>query len=303
MNMYGRFLFCIVLFLLTALFSVDQVVAQVRSQNDCVWFANVDPQLRPQVVQQRIEQFEKPPLTIFTDQDLFMALVHLQNYCCDDWQSSEAHCSQTMKVSRRRYPESPFIVDQLMFVGMKKLDWVRDDCNRLGIDCVTRSYEVDPVERRDTITEIAENTKWYPPSYIYENFRRTWIWSEDMNDIIDLNTPTMAKSYWAMCNDLATLRFVTWLQWWSIDALTTWWRSIEQLCLERIKLRFIQEENYVKSLQIEKWTQYFSDNLKAYLYDYYIDTRLAWLMSKYTALDSCFQTILRYVQKTSCCNL
>ena len=289
-------------FLFSPLMSND-VHAQIASSNDCVWFGNVDPLLRPSVVQQRIDLHNKDQLTIYTDQDLIMSVIHLQNHCCDSWQLSDESCNAINKVPNKWYPESPFIVDQLMFIWMKKLDWVYEDCRRLWIDCVTRVYEVDPVVRRDEITTIAESTRWYPPSYIFELFRKTWIWNVDFSDIVSLDSPTLAKAYWAMCNDLDTLRFVTWIQSWSVDVRATGWNSVMQLCLDRIRNRYIQEENYVKSLQIEKWTQYFTDNLKAYLYDYFIDTRLSWLMWKYTTLDSCFQTILRYIQKTSCCNI
>ena len=54
-------------------------------------------------------------------------------------------------------------MDQLVTIGMRKMDGVQKHCDELGIDCVRESGEVDPTVWREEITEIAESREGTPP--------------------------------------------------------------------------------------------------------------------------------------------
>lgn len=284
-----------VLILLMWMFGI--VFAQSWSNNDCNEFGNVKSNTYPKSVKDSIKEMKRDKLLIFTDKDMSVALNHLKLYCCD--KGNKSSCDTKQDTPRKRYPESPYIVDQLMYVGMKKLDGNQEHCDILGIDCQPEDYDVDPVEWRDTINEIAEDTKWYPPSMVYWKFEETW-WS--MDAIVDNDEPTLAKAYRALCNDLWSIRASVWSNQWVVEWKMLWGKTIEELCHERAQFRFRQEAQYVRLLQLEKWRKYFMDNLKSYLNTYFIDSRLVWLMWKYASLDSSFATVLRYVEKTTCCN-
>ena len=289
----------IIMILILCISMVGITSAQSSSNNDCNDFSNVDPSTYPTSVKEWIKGAKREDLTIFTDKDMFVALNHLKLYCCEQWDINEETCSSLQKPPERWFPESPYIVDQLMYVWMKKLDWNQEHCDILWIDCQPESYDVDPVEWRDEINEIANDVKWYPPSMIYGKFEETW-WSSEQ--IMNQGDETLAKSYRAMCNDLWSIRASVWSNQWLVDAPVSGWKSIELLCQTRAQYRFRQEAQYIRLLQLEKWRKYFMDNLTSYLSVYFLDSRLSWLMWKYAKLDSCFATVLRYIEKTTCCN-
>lgn len=274
--------------------------AQSTSSYDCGALAADDYLLYPTAVKRVIQTLDYDKLEVFTDKDLRTSLTHVQSYCCEIWQIAKEICEEkSLPLKEKIYTESPYLADHLMYVGMKKLDWNQEHCDVLWIDCQPESYDVDPVERRDDITEIAEDVQWYPPSIIHQKFIESrW----EARDLVGTTPYTLSKAYRAMCNDLSVIiqssaedGGVSWL-------LVGWWKSVEELCLERVSQRYVQESQYVRLLMLEKGRTYFIDNIASYVNNYFLDSRMQWLMWKYATLDGCFASVLRYVQKTSCCN-
>lgn len=273
--------------------------AQSSDQTDCNDLGWADPAVYPNTVVKSLVDQWKEELEIFTDQDMSVALSHLQQYCCSTNQLTEERCNQIKIPWKKYFPESPYIFDHLMYVWMKKMDWIQEHCDQIWISCETRKYAVSPVTWREEITTIWENTKWYPPSLILEKWR-LYRWQAD--SVLDPNKRTIYKAYNWMCNDIVNIRNSVGNNSWVSDLLVSWGKNISTLCEETINRRYWMESSYVRSLQLEKWTKYFVDNMKSYMKDYFIESRMSDLVTKYASMNSCFTMVLKYVQKTSCCN-
>ncbi|MDP2669476.1 MAG: hypothetical protein Q8O99_00225 [bacterium] len=111
-------------------------------------------------------------LKIFTDKDLKAALRFHQQYCCERRLSDEK-CEGKLD-GEKYYPESPYIFDHLITVGMRKFDGVEENCDILGIDCTTADNQKQLVERRKAVKELALDTDGSPPSQLLELFKKYW---------------------------------------------------------------------------------------------------------------------------------
>jgi len=118
------------------------VFAQSWNANDCNEFGSNSPPKYVDAVIEWIERMKRDELTVFTDQDMMIALNHLKFHCCESWDLSDDTCASIPEPERRWYPESPYIVDQLMYIWMKKLDGNQEHCDILWIDCQPRKYDV-----------------------------------------------------------------------------------------------------------------------------------------------------------------
>lgn len=274
------------------------VFAQDTWDTDCSFLWNVNPELYAQSVVKSIEDDEKPALKIFENKDMSVALSHMKQYCCSQKLLAEDSCSWVER-AHPYYPESPYIFDHLMYVWMKKMDGIQQDCDVLWMSCETREYDVDPVERRQFITEVAQNTKWFAPWYLLAKFKEArW----DETSYWDSEKPTMFKAFDRMCQDAVSIRYAVNVPQNVIKDWNQSGSSLAALCRQVTAERYTQEATYVRTLQIEKWTKFLVDNLKAYLNEYFINKRMADLVGKYAELDGCFSMVSRYVDKTAQCN-
>jgi hypothetical protein len=69
-----------------------------------------------------------------------------------------------------------------------------------------------------------------------------------------------------------------------------------------LRARYAVELQYVRTLMVEKWMQYLVNNMRSYMFEYFTENRMADLMDKYNKLYSCFVMVLRYAERTKCCN-
>lgn len=285
--------------------SPGAVEAQNQAPNDCANLVKVDPNTFPQAFENSREKRGERRLGVFTDKDMTVAVKHLQAHCCTSRIAWTESCENVDIPNKKIYTESPFLVDHLMYIGMKKFDGIQDDCDALWIDCQPRDLPVDPVAWRTEIREIGEDIKWYPPSMIQNKFSENWSVKENNDSwswspVTDGSTFPNAYNY--MCNDLQNITSIMADSDWTSWVASPSGQSIWDWCRTLIRQRIAREQNYIQSLMVEKWRKYMLDNVKSYVYKYFIDDRLASLMGKYTDLDACFRNVLKKIDKTSCCN-
>jgi hypothetical protein len=211
-----------------------------------------------------------------------------------------------------QFAVSPFIGDHLISIWFRKLDGVETHCKELWHDCVNRKEVPDLAqERREKITEIAEDREWYPPILIEKTFH-TYRWENDTNDQAiaaihkedRASVDTLRAQYLHICEEIAAFQKYLDPQTWSeteyIQATDGEW--FERHCKKIANQRYLDEAKYVRTLMVEKWVQYLVQNLEAYSLDYMIDNRFNDLSDKYANLEWCFSSVLSYSTNTACCN-
>lgn len=281
------------------LFLFPITYADTSYGNDCVVYANTDVKKYPGVVEKWLEEWDLPSLQFYTPQDLETVVRHHQMACCEDvLMEDRAICQQAqqeMGDCENCYPHSTYFFDHLVNVGMRKFDGIQEHCDSLHISCEMNASAVRTQEWRERITEIAEDVEGYPPSLLMEEFLEYWgdMSSEDIND-----PDKIANAYYGLCQEAANVRSVIW-----VNAVADSSSSdLYSRCRALVEERYMQEYQYVRTLMVEKWVQYFVQNTRDYLQDYFLKWRMDELVNKYARMDNCFTTVLRYATKTSCCS-
>jgi hypothetical protein len=247
---------------------------------------------------QRVIKDIKP--TFFKEQDLKTSLWFLQGYCCEEITKNES--CKAIKQQKKFYPESAILFDQLVYVGMMKLDGDQDTCDSLNIACYPKAKA-----RREKIRSIAESREWVPPSQIILEFSGAWWWAA--NDFLDVNNGLLSSAYTQMCAEAEAIytkigysqSTTASLQDKAADGkLVGVTRS--QRCRHLVQQRFQQEIFYIKSLQVEKGMKYYVDNINSYINTYFFQNRGMTLLDTIQEINSCFTPVLRLVQRTvNCC--
>ena len=302
--MRGYLLLTLLVSLLTVFLLPLRIDASWTSANDCslvVWNnkASVLPSKYASWNERTAstqEEAQERLQTLFTQKDFVRAWETLASYCCYDWnKTGKENCEDVKEIDKKYYPSSEFFADHLVSVWMRKLDGIEDHCDAYQIDCQPDSYKVDPVARRDEISEIAQDVQGTSSQLIAELYKRYW-W--ESADTIDRGETTLWWAYYRMCDEVL----------YAENFLTITWRedaskSINDNCLALIRSRYNREYLYVKSIVIKKWMDYIvNDNLRTYLREYFLDTRMSALVDKYIGMSSCFSTVLWMAQITTQCN-
>jgi len=276
-------------------------------QGECNAYLTYSPEKYVNVV---IKKF--PKLSVYTEQDLKTALRHIQQFCCYGWISlaSEKICKErNILESPRHYGYSPFMIDHLWNVGMRKLDGIEDHCKTLDISCIGEDGSRVALERRKKIEEIAEDIDGHPPSEIMELFIETWWDPKTLNEDKkkhrkDHRYEKLRNIYSRMCLESEDI-------WDYITSLAlangAFWHDnipwgVAKVCRDMVQERYLQEVNYVRTLMVEHGTQYVMNNLRDYQLKYFIQNRFSQLLQKYAQLEWCFVTVLKKTVPTACCN-
>lgn len=276
-------------------------------QGECNAYLTYSPEKYVEVV---IKKF--PDLSVFTQQDLKTALRHIQQFCCYGGASlaDESICKErNVLESPKYYGYSPFMIDHLWNIGMRKLDGIEDHCDTLDISCVGEDGSRVALERREKIQEIAKDIDWHPPSEIMELFIKMWWDATTLNEDKkkhkeDHKYEKLRNIYSHMCTESENI-------WDYISSLAVangdyghdnipWW--VAKVCRDMIQERYLQEVNYVRTVMVEHGTHYVVNNLKDYQLKYFIQNRFSQLLQKYAQLEGCFVTVLKKTAPTPCCN-
>lgn len=248
---------------------------------------------------QRVIENVKPEF--FKEKDLKTALGFLQGMCCENV-SDNSKCTSAIKQQKKYYAESKHLYDQLVYVGMTKLDGNQDHCDTLNVECYPKA-----TERREKITKIAESREWVPPSLITLSFSGVWWW--DPGSFLQAWDNNLSAAYAQMCREVEHIYTSIGLSQWGQAALeqtsancgdTATTRS--QCCEKLIEDRYSQEIQYIKSLQVEKGMKYYTDNIDSYLNTYFFQNRGMTLLETIQEINTCFTPVLHLVDKTeNCC--
>ncbi len=252
---------------------------------------------------------ESYTLQIFTKKDIGTALYHNQQFCCQDksntksngtWALTNNNC--TWKLDWQHYfAESPFLVDHLINVWMRKLNGIEEHCSAMQIDCTTpetATVKVLMKERREEVTKFAEDIDGGPSLEWYELFKK-YRW-EDKDFVDKTKKWLLANAYFTMCDEVVKIKQSVSLV--SnvknvINQESAWRKWCERLILQRYR----EEAAYVQSLMVSRWVAYASNNMKAYFKTHFIDNRLNLFVDKLWKMDACYNMVLKYVTRTSCC--
>ncbi len=283
-----------VLFLLVNMLWFVSIVF-ANSTIDCQWTALSTKEGFVKAIHENLAFLNpKHTLSIFTDKDLGVVLEHHQQYCCQV-HTNESTCEGKLD-GKHYFPESPYLIDHLINIGMRKFNGIQEHCDLLWIDCFDRNNKVLLKERREESQKLAEETNGLPPSQLYELFKKYW-W-----DVTTFAKPDsvhqIANAYYTMCYEAVKI-------WESLKANQADWINQSdawlQWCYKLVQKRYIEESSYVQSLMVDKGVQYLYDNMRSYLQTYFVDKRMNAFVDKFGKLDACFNMVLKYVTRTSCC--
>lgn len=274
-------------------------VSAVGADNDCFLYANTDTNKYPWVVEEWLERWDLPQLKFFTPDDLRTSVLHHQMSCCESVLKDDrevcAQAKQETNDCKSCYAHSNYLYDHLLNIGMRKFDGIQEHCDALNISCEMKTSGVKTLEWRERITEIAEDVEGYPPSLIMEEFLK-YRWDASKESVN--NVDTISNAYYDLCQETQNIINAIGINQ-QVDSSVL---SPYALCRRLVEARYRQEYDYVRTLMVEKGVQYFVQNTRSYLHDYFIKNRMTELVNKYARMDNCFTTVLRYATKTSCCN-
>jgi hypothetical protein len=263
------------------------VVFASSASNDCV---NLLSGLEPSA--QASKAINDLWLKFFKQEDLTTAYTFAINGCCDEQPGLE-QCAQK-KYTTKYHPDSNFLFDHLMYVGMSKLDGVQATCDTLQITC-----HPEATQRRATITEIAEQRDGVPPSRIiweYLKYR-----GDESKSIFDESSSYLWAQYQRMCNEAYTIISTQSLGQ-SSDNLAGF-ETPRQWCQRIIQKRYLQEIEYIKTLQVEKGLKFANDHIKNYITTYLYQNRGIAMLDTLQELNSGLTHVLSLIQRTTnCCS-
>ena len=269
------------------LFSFSSVFA---GQNDC------------DIVKNDIKDLwsELDYTNLFPEDARIQALTNLKAYCCEKNILDKEDCKD--EVFLYPYPESPFLFDHLLDVGMRRLD-------------ATAMYDLEPdmvgKEWRDSIREAAidvdgkfassidEKYKKYRTldksdySLSFDTLAKSQKLVEDRNVMLNLNikysSATLYQRYWEQCW-IAYVLYRDVRGHYKKNFLIDDWFPI---CKEVVANRISNELEYTKTLVLQKSTKVLTDNIHVYLYDYFSKNRLMNLQETIFAIADLFTTIAK----------
>jgi hypothetical protein len=287
-------------FVLLIIFSFSFVNVFWSEWTDCVEIARLDKSQFADAVTTALQQWNPSySLQIFTKKDIGTALFHNQQHCCQE-NTNSTDC--TWKLDWQNYfAESPFLVDHLVNVWMRKLNGIEEHCSKIQIDCTMPGTEINQnlnIQWRKEVTKFAEDIDWGPSIQLYELFKK---YRGEEKDFVDKTKKwLLANAYFTMCDEVVKIKqsvsLVT-----NVKNVTNQESAWRKWCENLILQRYRQEAAYVQSLMVSRWIAYVSNNMQAYLKTHFIDNRMNLFVDKLWKMDACFNMVLKYVTRTSCC--
>lgn len=287
--------FSLVVMLFCMLFFPASTNAQIVDETDCTSTSNYSSAWFIKKIDEELYRLNNYQRIIFTDKDLATILRFHQQYCCEK-RIAQDNCEDVGEW-KKYYPESPYLFDHIINVGMRKFDAVQEHCDELGIDCTTQDNKTPLIERREKTREFAIDIDGFPPVLLYKLFQQEWWSPEDFTK----DNNKIANKYFEMCREAASIRWATNNAWAPIDLKMTWGKWLQTVCNQLVQDRYLREARFVQTLMVEKGIAYMQKNFQSYLHDYFISNRMKALVDKFGKLDACFNMVLKTVERTECC--
>ncbi len=241
----------------------DEWAVMEEYKYDC-WLAMSDQDALVKDIKDELWKFK-----VFKEDDIKTALSHLKSYCGKKWYIEWEWWSD-------KVPESPRLMDHLIDVGFRKLDWISE--------LAYGELDKDGEQRRKKIREIAEDPKWKKPWEIFDKFN-------DARDVTLKDKDKLAQKYRNACDEAYTARMWM-LNIFSEETLKTWYDNCMSLANKRIN----QEISYMKAVMVNKWIKYLVDAVHNYLIDYFGQEKLPTVLEKLAEVQA---AIWNWTQKVN----
>lgn len=201
-----------------------------------------------------------------------VAHQNLKTYCCEKQYISEESCSGKWDVSK--IPEWRFLVEHLIDIGFRKLDW---DKERMPY-----SVSLDPrwQEYRKQIKEEFAKLEWDDPAKFMNMYNEFW---KDID-----SKDSLAYKYRQVCDEADKIYLA------SLNIYSGQPNSkFRDLCEKMATYRINKEVDYVKNVMVLKWAKYIENNIKDYLITYFSNDRLQILSEKLVEVLWKFRTVFK----------
>jgi hypothetical protein len=147
---------------------------------------------------------------IITKQDLNIAILNLQKYCCENnlwWLSQKSEsCIKNKPFFNDNSLDSPYLFDHIFDVIMRRLNWLSWDYN------IYNGMTLDDkwAERRLKITKYATSSSWTTPQTITDVY--SWFWRQSPPKL-EYNIANKIDNVFSEKNNQDFLSYVSWLWW------------------------------------------------------------------------------------------
>ena len=242
---------------------------------------------------------------VFPPDALAKALENLKKDCCQESILDSTYCvGYTDSID---YPQSPFLYDQLIDVGFRRLD---------GNSALTYGLAPDPLgkTRRDFITQAAASGTGMTARAVmtgYQKYRsrKAFLSRIDADEnqtifsnfILNYNSPanvTLADKYYNLCQVMKDIYDK------KIGGKTigeynnSYYKSCQKLATKRIN----DEYTKTKTIMIEKSNALLHQTTLAYTQGYFIEDRMMTLITTINNIKSLFSTMVQQAAASQSCS-
>jgi len=251
---------------------------------------------------------------LYPSEARIQALINLKAYCCehDSTMINSDNCKNA--VFLYSYPESPYLLDHLIDVGLRRLD----ASAMYGLD-----PDMDGQKWRTYIRKASTDADGNFASSIEKEYKKYWsldnnkyqLWFETIDEVRSLlNSKDYSSLLWL--NEIyedATLyqKYVeqcgiAYLLYIDVPSYNKPLLAFEDkflTCQKLVANRIVNELTYTKNLVLQKSTKLLTDNIHVYLYDYFSKNRLINLQETIFSISDLFTTLAKsFPWWTSECN-
>lgn len=218
------------------------------------------------------------------------ALVNLKKACCMSQSMNDKKIYCVGYTKSENYPDSISLYDQLLDVGLRRLD---------GNSALTYGLEPDSKgkERREFITQAAQDKDGAITAKTILETRdadrtRKNIYIDTRNDaffkdvIQHYNDQTLADRYYNMCNIASSI--YQQLNGWA-DTTSTYKASCQSL----INKRIADESTYTRLIMIKKSNELLHNTMQAYLQTYFVQNKMMPLITLLNKVKALFSTMVK----------
>jgi hypothetical protein len=229
-----------------------------------------------------------------------IALTHLKQACCkSQYTDKQLYCDNFL--DKENYPDSIYLYDQLLDIGLRRLDGNRD----LAYNLEPEELDSKGKDRRTFITAAAEEKNGTGSQAILDRRNtdrtRNKIYIDDRNgfrfkDAIDnYQKQTLADRYYNMCNTIEYI-YTQLNQGNSVNTISL------TKCQDLVNRRISDENMYTKIIIIKKSNELLHKTLEAYTQKYFVQEKMMVLMTLVNKVKSLYSTMIQQAAVSKTCS-
>lgn len=275
--------------------------------DDCGLVANTQDTVKTEAYQTMLKTFLWANYSaVYPAEAIGKALDNLKVYCCAHPQlvseKDKASCKNID--TKRKVPESPYLYDHLVDIGMRRLDAFPNDALRYGL-------APDPTgkKRGDIITAAGESKDGVTAKSIMDDYptyrsTKTLISANATNKELatlaqnynNIDKVTLRDKYLSICVIIRNLYPA--LQKDTDIVIGSFQSKCQQVANNRVK----QEDLLTRSLMIKKSTDLLLSTSKAYMQNYFVQQKLVEMTSIIDKVRSLFATMVQQAAPSKSCS-